>query len=78
MRQHIQSGNKLKYFSQIGYFPSGNPCLYCKPPPATKAVEMPDAKKNDPAFLKARRERLLSLLQNRSVLVQLELGSRVI
>lgn len=53
MRRHIQKGGiKLKYLSQTGYFPSGNPRLYCKPP-NSKAVAMPDTQKDDPAFLAA-------------------------
>jgi len=52
MRRVIQGGIKLKYLSQTGYFPSGNPRIYCKPPGA-KAVAMPDVKKNDPVFLAA-------------------------
>lgn len=43
---------KLKYLSQSGSFPSGNPRLYYKRPPQ-KAVAMPDLPQDHPMFLDA-------------------------
>jgi len=42
----------LKYLSQSGHWASGNPRLYCRPP-GGGSLPMPDAAKDDPAFLAA-------------------------
>ena len=58
MRRRIST--KLKYLSQSGHFPSGNPRLYMGPKGA-KRLPMPDAPVDHPAFLAAYAKALASI-----------------
>lgn len=58
MRRRIST--KLKYLSQSGHFPSGNPRLYMGPKGA-KRVPMPDAPVDHPTFLAAYAKALASI-----------------
>lgn len=51
-RRHIRNGVRLKYLSQSGFWPSGNPRWYFKPK-SQKAVPMPDLPKDHEKFLQA-------------------------
>lgn len=51
-RPYFRNGVRLKYLSQSGHFPSGNPRWYYKPR-GEKGLAMPDAPKDSEAFLKA-------------------------
>lgn len=53
MRRHLQRrGIRLKYLNQSGFWPSGNPRFYYRPP-GRKGVPLPDLPADDPAFLAA-------------------------
>lgn len=51
-RRHIRNGVRLKYLSQTGFWPSGNPRWYFRPK-GQKAVPMPDVPKDHEKFLQA-------------------------
>ena len=59
MRRRIST--RLKYLSQSGTFPSGNPRFYLRPP-GEKQVPMPDAPKEHPKFLTAYAKALASFM----------------